>query len=608
MLWLIYGSSGSIGSLCCEILHIAGQSVISGRRVLMLEDVDEDISKYKPDRVICAIGRTHGSDIPTIDYLEEPGKWRENLHHNLMAPVFIAQATSRTAKLFAPIPTLYIGSGSIYEYEDSNDLSHPFTENDEPNFFGSSYAVIKSATDRLLSAHPHVINMTVMSDILPTLLALTHEGKVGGCVNACNKGWIDHEWILKVNAEKSGTLHEYTLEPLSEQNQRLAAKRSNNVLSTDKLEQWIKTISSETLKMYNVPSELPELSKSIEKICTQRALKHATSDSSDARNLLVTGGCGFIGSNFINYWLKTYSADKIINVDRLDACANPKNIENANSANYKLIVADINNKDLMLHLMIQNNITHVAHFAVQTHLDTSFGNSLTFTESNVFGTHNVLEASRIYGKLHKFVFASTDEVYEKSQVGSCHERSVLNPTNPYAATKAAAEFLIKSYGESFKLPYCITRISNVYGPYQYIEKVIPTFVTAILHGERMAIHGDGKQARNYIYVDDTVKAIELILLKGKPKMIYNIGTKNVHTVLEIADILLKIMKPDMKISDAITHVNGRNFRDCRYYFVTTEALDLLGWKEQVPFNEGVRKTIEWYTNHQNYWTSTNKVN
>ncbi|CAF0925753.1 unnamed protein product [Didymodactylos carnosus] len=157
MLWLIYGSSGSIGSQCCEILHNASQSVVNGKSVLTLKDVEEDIATYKPDRVICAIGRTHGIDIPTIDYLEEPGKWRENLHHNLMAPVFIAQITSGNGKLSRSIPTLYIGSGSIYEYEDSNNLSHPFTEDDEPNFFGSSYAVIKSATDRLLTAHPHVI-------------------------------------------------------------------------------------------------------------------------------------------------------------------------------------------------------------------------------------------------------------------------------------------------------------------------------------------------------------------------------------------------------------------------------------------------------------------
>ncbi|CAF0945149.1 unnamed protein product [Adineta steineri] len=634
MLWLIYGTAGWIGGQFRELLNVAGQKVVSGRRVTCLKDVEEDIAQYKPDRIICSLGRTHGEGIPNIDYLEKQGKLKDNIRDNLLAPMFIAQASMQYSKLAAPIPTLYIGTGCIYEYDNCNDLSHPFTEQDLPNFFGSSYSTVKGATDLLIDAYPHVINarirmpisddanprdfitkilnyskitslpnsMTVMSDILPILLAFTHDGKFGGRVNACNKGWVDHDWILKTYQEKTGEVLNYELEPVEEQNTRLAARRSNNVLSSDKFEQWMKILSPDTRKLYYTPHTLPDLKKSIETICIHRAnVKLSnTQEAGEARRLLVTGGCGFIGSNFVNHWIKTYPQDSVINVDRLDTCANIGNIEQPDSPSYKLVVASINNKDLMLHLMKQYDITHVVHFAAQTHVDTSFGNSILFTESNIFGTHCLLEASRIYNKLRKFVHISTDEVYGEWPAGSCHETAVLNPTNPYAATKAAAEFLVKSYGESFKLPYVITRGNNVYGPYQFPEKVIPRFITTIMGNEKMTIHGDGKQVRNFIYVTDTVRAVDCVIRKGKPKMIYNIGSKDEIKVTEIAGILLKLMKPDVKLEDSIVYVKDRYFNDCRYS-VMTDALEGLGWKQEVKFDDGIRMTIKWYQENPNHW-------
>ncbi|CAF3430005.1 unnamed protein product [Rotaria socialis] len=634
MLWLVYGTAGWIGGQCRDLLHVAGQKVITGRRIASLKDVEDDIATYKPDRVICAIGRTHGEGVPNIDYLEKPGKLKDNMRDNLLAPMFIAQATMQHDKLSAPIPTLYFGTGCIYELENLQDTSHPFTENDQPNFFGSSYSTVKGATDLLIDAYPHVINarirmpisdepnprdfitkilgykkitslpnsMTVMSDVLPILLAITHDGKFGGRVNACNKGWVDHDWILKTYQEKTGEILNYELEPAEEQSARLAARRSNNVLTTDKLEQWLKLLSPDTRKLYYTPHILPELKKSIEAICLHRANMKAsyTLEQNEVRRLLVTGGCGFIGSNFINYWLKAYPQDYIVNVDKLDTCSNIHNVEQSDSPKYKLVVASINNKDLMLHLMKQYDITHVVHFAAQTHVDTSFGNSILFTESNIFGTHCLLEASRIYNKLRKFIHISTDEVYGEWPAGSCHETAVLNPTNPYAATKAAAEFLVKSYGESFKLPYVITRGNNVYGPYQFTEKVIPRFITLIMNDEKMTIQGDGKQVRNFIYVTDTVRAVDLVIRKGKLKMIYNIGSKDEIKVMEIATILLKLMKPEAKVEDYIIYVKDRYFNDCRYS-VMTDALESLGWKQEIKFDEGIRETIKWYQEHPDHW-------
>lgn len=177
---------------------------------------------------------------------------------------------------------------------------------------------------------------------------------------------VDHDFILKTYAEKTGLKVEYELEPVEEQSRRLAARRSNNVLSTEKLEQWLALVSPDTRKLYYTPHTVPELKKSIESICANRAATLRTKsvdEESKKRKLLVTGGCGFIGSNFVNYWLETYPNDYVVNVDRLDACSNTKNIENPDSPNYKLVVASINNKDLMLHLMKQYEITHVVHFA-----------------------------------------------------------------------------------------------------------------------------------------------------------------------------------------------------------------------------------------------------
>ncbi len=386
---------------------------------------------------------------------------------------------------------------------------------------------------------------------------------------------------------------------------------------TDEFEKWNKQmISPETRHLYQASFVLPNAINSIEQYLQQKSINL---NPNAPRILLVTGGCGFIGSTFINHWLETYPNDRIINIDRLDSVSNTKNIQNSQSSNYSFIVADINNKDIVLHLMKQYNITHIVHFAgkkikiiylkekmnflylVQAHLDTSFGNSITFTESNVYGTHSVLEASRIYGKIQKFIHLSTDEVYGETPVGSYQETSLLNPINPYAATIAAAEFLVKSYGESFKLSYCIIRLCNVYGPRQHFEKLIPTFINNLLQGEKLKIHGDGKQIRHYIYVDDVINAIEIIFNRGKTKMIYNIGTENGLNVLDIAKKILEKIQSNQKLEDVIIYVKPRSFKEKRYLTTTYGAAKTLGWKAQVSFDEGLQKTIQWYKENQDYW-------
>ena len=214
----------------------------------------------------------------------------------------------------------------------------------------------------------------------------------------------------------------------------------------------------------------------------------------------------------------------------------------------------------------------------------------------------MLEAGRIYGKIQKFVHISTDEVYGEAPAGSYQELSLLNPTNPYAATIAAAEFLVKSYGESFKLSYCIVRLSNVYGPRQHVEKVIPRFINNLIEGKKLRIDGDGHQIRYYVYIDDIIRAIDIILNRGKTKMIYNIGSEDGLTVLDIAKAVLQKIQPERKAEDVIMHTTPRSFKEKRYSSTLSGAAKSLGWEARVSLDQGLDRTIQWYRENPNYWS------
>jgi dTDP-glucose 4,6-dehydratase len=307
-------------------------------------------------------------------------------------------------------------------------------------------------------------------------------------------------------------------------------------------------------------------------------------------NLLVTGGCGFIGSNFINYYKAKYPHVKIINFDKLDYCSDKNGVNHD-----KLVIGNLKNKDLVVHILNEHEIDTVVHFAAQTHVDNSFGNSLEFTIDNILGTHTLLECCRVYNKIKRFIHISTDEVYGEVDIDhkGCTEKSLLNPTNPYAATKAGAEFIVRSYYYSFNMPIIITRGNNVYGPRQYPEKLIPKFINQLINNEKCTIHGIGETRRNFIYVDDVVRAVEIILQKGFVNHIYNIGTNNEYSVSEIADKLIKYLKPNDKVEDWIQYVTDRNFNDYRYAIESSELRNL-GWQEETDFNKGFEYTIEWF--------------
>jgi UDP-glucose 4,6-dehydratase len=309
-------------------------------------------------------------------------------------------------------------------------------------------------------------------------------------------------------------------------------------------------------------------------------------------NILVTGGCGFIGSNFINYILNKDSSLKIFNIDCLNYCANESNIH-ANP-NYKFIMGNITSKDLVLYILNEYSIDAIIHFAAQSHVDNSFDNSLQYTTDNVMGTHVLLQASKEYGKIKKFLHFSTDEVYGEVDLEhpGCHEKSLLNPTNPYAATKAAAEFLVRSYYHSFKLPVVIIRCNNVYGLNQYPEKLIPKFIKLLKEGKKLTIHGKGDTRRNFIWAEDVAIATELIFNKGVLNEVYNIGTTQEFSVMDVAKLLINKLTDDKILENHIEFVEDRPFNDFRYS-VDTTLLKSLGWEElYINFNANINYLIE----------------
>lgn len=310
-------------------------------------------------------------------------------------------------------------------------------------------------------------------------------------------------------------------------------------------------------------------------------------------NLLVTGGCGFIASNFINHIAKTDKYN-IINVDVMYYCANEKNIDEyiRNSEYYTFVKGNVCSEDLMTHILSSHNIEQVIHFAAQSHVQNSFEDSLQFTRDNILGTHVLLECCRKYGKLTKFIHVSTDEVYGESMnnINELHktEHSILCPTNPYAATKASAELIAQSYNHSYKMPIVITRGNNVYGPNQYPEKLIPRFIQLLQNDKKVTIQGDGSAVRAFLHTEDTVRAFETILEKGVIGEIYNIGCDDnmEYSVLDVAKILIKKIKNTDNYNEWITYIEDRPFNDQRYY-ISNQKVKQLGWNINMTFEKGI---------------------
>lgn len=318
--------------------------------------------------------------------------------------------------------------------------------------------------------------------------------------------------------------------------------------------------------------------------------------------ILLTGAAGFIASHVTNRLIKKYPNYKIVALDKLDYCSSLKNLNPClSSPNFKFVKGDIACADLVNHLLVAEEVDTIMHFAAQTHVDNSFGNSFEFTNNNIYGTHVLLEACKVTRRIKRFIHVSTDEVYGETDmetdIGN-PEASQLLPTNPYSATKAGAEMLVMAYHRSYELPIITTRGNNVYGPNQYPEKLIPKFVLLAMRGEKLPIHGNGSNVRSYLYSEDVAEAFDVILHKGVIGHVYNIGTKKERSVLDVAEDICKLFGLDPK--ETIDFVQDRPFNDQRY-FLDDQKLKKLGWDERTPWEEGLKLTMEWYTKNPTWW-------
>ena len=312
--------------------------------------------------------------------------------------------------------------------------------------------------------------------------------------------------------------------------------------------------------------------------------------------LLVTGGAGFIGSCFITHILNKYPDYKVINLDLLTYAGNLDNLKDIEkNSNYTFVHGDICDKKLVRELISQ--VDCCLNFAAESHVDRSITDPDVFINTNILGTHNLLNTAKEL-KLSRYIQISTDEVYGTlGTTGYFTENTPISPNSPYSASKASADMIVRSYFETFKQPVLITRCSNNYGPYQFPEKLIPLFISNILKDKQVPVYGDGMNIRDWLYVYDHCSAIDAVLHKGKEGEVYNIGGNNEKPNIEITKLLLKeLNKPE----SLINYVEDRLGHDRRYAIDSSKIQKELGWSPSVTFEEGIKLTIQWYLNNQEW--------
>ncbi len=321
----------------------------------------------------------------------------------------------------------------------------------------------------------------------------------------------------------------------------------------------------------------------------------------------ITGGAGFIGSNFIHYLFQKYgNKAEVINLDLLTYAGNPDNLKEIEGfPNYHFVKGDICNRKLTEKIMADYDIDYVVHFAAESHVDRSIEDAGVFVQTNMTGTLNLLncakkawESTDGYKSGRRFLYISTDEVYgELDREGYFTEESPLSPRNPYSVSKAGGDMMCGAFYETYQFPVIRTRCSNNFGPRQFTEKLIPLYINNCFHNKKLPVYGDGSAVRDWIYVTDHCKAVDLILYQGKPGEVYNIGAHNEKTTLEIAGIIADILNREYNYNipkDCISHVPDRKGHDRRYAIDPARIHKELGWTPETSFEDGIRSTIAWY--------------
>jgi len=318
--------------------------------------------------------------------------------------------------------------------------------------------------------------------------------------------------------------------------------------------------------------------------------------------LLVTGGAGFIGSNFILYWMKKYPQDKIVNLDKLTYAGNLENLKTVEkNPNYIFVHEDICNLQSVNSLIEKYEIEVIVHFAAESHVDRSISDPAPFVQTNIVGTYTLLEAA-LKNKVKRFHHISTDEVFGHLELNSkdkFNDKTPYDPRSPYSASKAASDHLVRAYYITYNLPITISNCSNNFGPYQFPEKLIALAITNILEGKKVPVYGDGLYVRDWLYVEDHCRAVDLILHKGKIGETYLVGGLT-EEILNI-EVVKKVLNFMGKDKDVIEYVRDRPGHDRRYAIDWTKINQELGWKPSHDFNTSLKQTVDWYINNQEWW-------
>ncbi|CAH2464978.1 MULTISPECIES: dTDP-glucose 4,6-dehydratase [Bacillus] len=315
--------------------------------------------------------------------------------------------------------------------------------------------------------------------------------------------------------------------------------------------------------------------------------------------ILVTGGAGFIGSNFIHYMLKNYETYKIINYDALTYSGNLNNVKSIqDNPNYSFIKGKIQNGELLEHIINERDVQIIVNFAAESHVDRSIENPIPFYDTNVIGTVTLLELVKKYPHI-KLVQVSTDEVYGSlGKTGKFTEETPLAPNSPYSSSKASADMIALSYYKTYQLPVIVTRCSNNYGPYQYPEKLIPLMVTNALEGKNLPLYGDGLNVRDWLHVTDHCSAIDVVLHKGRLGEVYNIGGNNEKTNVDVVEQIINLLG---KTKKDIEFVTDRLGHDRRYAIDAQKMKNEFDWEPKYTFEQGLKETVEWYENNTEWW-------
>ncbi|MGG0185661.1 dTDP-glucose 4,6-dehydratase [Bacillus rhizoplanae] len=316
-------------------------------------------------------------------------------------------------------------------------------------------------------------------------------------------------------------------------------------------------------------------------------------------NILVTGGAGFIGSNFVHYILKVYENYPVINYDALTYSGNLGNLRSVEQdPRYVFLKGTIQNRELLEYIVQKYKVDAIVNFAAESHVDRSIENPIPFYDTNIIGTITLLELVKKYPHI-KMVQVSTDEVYGSlGEVGKFTEQTPLDPSSPYSSSKASADMIALSYYKTYQLPIIVTRCSNNYGPYQYPEKLIPLMITNALEGKKLPLYGDGLNIRDWLHVNDHCSAIDVVLHKGKIGEVYNIGGDNEKTNVEVVEQILALLK---KGKDDIQHVTDRLGHDRRYAIDAKKVKQELGWQPVYTFKQGIEETVHWYKQNVQWW-------